>query len=89
MRLIAACHPRRLVRSTQRSRLAGQRSSALFEQGRNSARTVIADFNRKMEAATDSSEQLRIKYDRQQLRHYVTYSLDSAAQQAIAMLEVE
>ena len=62
---------------------------ALFEQGRNSARAVIADFNRKMEAAPDSSEQLRIKYDRQQLRHYVTYSLDSAAQQAIAMLEVE
>jgi hypothetical protein len=62
---------------------------ALYEQGRNAARGVIADFNRKMETAPDASEQLRIKYDRQQLRHYVTYPLDSAAQQAIAMLEVE
>jgi hypothetical protein len=70
-------------------RARGPEVVALFEQGRNAARSVIADFNRKMEAATDSSEQLRIKYDRQQLRHYVTYSLESAAQQAIAMLEVE
>ena len=52
-------------------------------------RAVIADFNRKMDMATDSNEQLRTNYGRQQLRHYVAYSLESAAQQAIALLEGE
>jgi hypothetical protein len=67
----------------------GTEAVAAFEQGREAARAVANDFDKKAKDATDSNEQLRLKFERQTLRHYVSFSLESAAQQAVAGLDAD
>jgi hypothetical protein len=67
----------------------GGEVARLYQQGQADVKKVIADFDRQIAAATDSTEQLRLKFDRQSLRHYASFSLDAAAQQALATLEGE
>jgi eukaryotic-like serine/threonine-protein kinase len=61
----------------------------LYEQGRSAVRSVAGEFDKKMLEAGDPNEQLKIKYDRQALRHYASFSLETAAQQAIASLDAD
>jgi hypothetical protein len=62
---------------------------AAFEQGREAARAIATEFDKKVQATGDPNEQLRLKFDRQSLRHYASFSLESAAQQAVATLDIE
>jgi serine/threonine-protein kinase len=69
----------------------GKQSSeiqTLYRQGRDAVFSVIADFDKQF-ASADTTEQLRLKFDRVSLRHYASFSLEGAAQQAVAGLDVE
>jgi hypothetical protein len=67
----------------------GPEVKALFEQGRSHVRTIIAEFQKKIEAASEPSDQNRLKLERAQVRNYVTYSWEAAVQLAIANLDVD
>ena len=60
----------------------------LYRQGREAVSQVIQDFDRRV-AAADPSEQNKLKLDRAALRHYATFSLEAASQQALATLDAE
>jgi hypothetical protein len=67
----------------------GPEVRALFDQGRSHVRAIIADFQKKIEAASEPSDVNRLKLERAQVRNYVTYSWESAAQLAISSLDVD
>lgn len=60
----------------------------LYQQGHSDVKKVIAEFDRQI-ASADSTEQLRLKFDRLSVRHYASFSLEAAAQQALATLEAD
>ena len=61
----------------------------LYQQGQADVKRIIADFDRQIAAATDPTEQARLRVDRLSVRHYASFSLEAAAQQALATLEAE
>ena len=63
------------------------KAGELFEQGRGAAREVLADFDRRIAAATEASSLNQLKYERWQLRHYASYSCEAAAQEVLAHLD--
>jgi serine/threonine-protein kinase len=67
----------------------GAEVKSLFDQGRSHVRTIIAEFQRKIDAASEPSDINRLKLERTQVRNYVTYSWESAAQLAISSLDVD
>ncbi len=62
---------------------------ALYEQGRAAVRATIADFQKRIEAATDTSEQAKLRVEKSQVRSHMSYTWESAAQQAMAQIDVE
>jgi hypothetical protein len=66
----------------------GGEIAELYEQGRAAVREVGRDFDRRI-AAADDSEQRRLRVDRWNLRHYASFSLESAAQQVVAAMDAE
>lgn len=65
----------------------GAKASELFEQGRGAAREVLADFDRRIAAASEASEIPRLKLERWQLRHHASFSCQAAAQEVLAHLD--
>jgi serine/threonine-protein kinase len=59
----------------------------LFEQGRAAARETMADFDRKIAAATEAATINQLKYERWQLRHYASFSGEAAALEVLAHLD--
>jgi eukaryotic-like serine/threonine-protein kinase len=60
----------------------------LYQQGRDAARVVVANFDRQV-AAADADGQLKLRFDRVKLSHYASFSLEAAAQQVVASLDAE
>ena len=65
----------------------GAKASELFEQGRGAAREVLADFDRRIAAATEASNINQLKFERWQLRHHASFSCEAAAQEVLTHLE--
>jgi serine/threonine-protein kinase len=63
------------------------KAKELFEQGRSAARDVMAEFDRKIAAATEASTINQLKYERWQLRHYASFSCEAAALDVLAHLD--
>ena len=61
--------------------LGGRRHAASRAEG------LLVERGVRYEA--DGSEQLRLRYERQALRHYASFSLEAAAQQVVAEMDAE
>jgi len=59
--------------------------ATLFEEGRQAVRTVIANFDRQAAMGT-ADEQAKLALERRHLRHYASFSCETAVQEVLAGL---
>jgi uncharacterized protein YukE len=63
----------------------GGEVAKLFEEGRQAVRTVIANFDRQAAMGT-ADEQAKLSLERRHLRHYASFSCETAVQEVLAGL---
>jgi hypothetical protein len=63
---------------------AGPEAKKYYEQGRAKTKSVLADFDQKIAAATEEAERSRLKIERRQLPHYADFPFDRAIRDIIA-----
>jgi hypothetical protein len=63
----------------------GGEVATLYAEGRDDSRAVLANFDRQAATATPDG-QAKIALERRQLRHYASFSCESAVQEVLAGL---
>ena len=59
--------------------------ATLYAEGRQAAAAVVADFDRQS-AMAGPDEQAKLSLERRHLRHYASFSCESAVQEVLAGL---
>lgn len=65
----------------------GDEAERLYEQGRAKTRSTAREFDKQHDAAADEATRLKLRVDRRQLFHYVSFPFDQAAQGILAGLD--